>query len=78
MFSHLSWPQAILHIDGDAFFASVMCSVNPSLIGKPLVTGKERGIATAISYEAKKRGITRGMPYFEIKKKFKSFFIMLM
>jgi len=69
MFSLFSWPQAILHIDGDAFFASVMCSVNPSLIGKPIITGSERGIATAISYEAKKRGITRGMPYFEIKKK---------
>lgn len=69
MFSHYSWPQAILHIDGDAFFASVMRSVNPSLIGKPIVTGRERGIATAISYEAKKFGVTRGMPYFEIKKK---------
>jgi DNA polymerase-4/DNA polymerase V len=69
MFSHYSWPQAILHIDGDAFFASVMCSVNPSLIGKPIVTGSERGIATAISYEAKKMGVTRGMPGFEIKKK---------
>jgi len=69
MFSHYSWPHAILHIDGDSFFASVMRSINPSLIGKPLVTGKERGIATAISYEAKKFGITRGMPYFEIKKK---------
>jgi len=69
MFSHYSWPEAILHIDGDAFFASVMRSINPSLIGKPLVTGKERGIATAISYEAKLFGITRGMPYFEIKKK---------
>ena len=69
MFSHYSWPHAILHIDGDTFFASVMRSVNPSLIGKPIVTGKERGIATAISYEAKKFGVTRGMPYFEIKKR---------
>lgn len=69
MFSHYSWPHAILHIDGDAFFASVMRSVNPSLIGKPIVTGRERGIATAISYEAKKFGVTRGMPYFEIKKR---------
>lgn len=69
MFSHFSWPRAILHIDGDAFFASVMRSVDPSLIGKPIVTGRERGIATAISYEAKKYGVTRGMPYFEIKKK---------
>lgn len=68
MFSHYSWPEAILHIDGDAFFASVMQSVNPSLKNKPVVTGRERGIATAISYEAKKQGVKRGMTFSEIKK----------
>jgi DNA polymerase-4/DNA polymerase V len=68
MFSHYSWPEAILHIDGDAFFASVMQSVNPSLKGKPIATGKERGIATAFSYEAKQMGVRRGMTLSEIKK----------
>lgn len=68
MFSHYSWPEAILHIDGDAFFASVMQSVNPSLKGKPIITGKERGIATAFSYEAKNMGVKRGMTLSEIKK----------
>lgn len=68
MFSIRSWPETILHIDGDAFFASVVQAVNPHLKGKPVVTGQERGIATAISYEAKKRGITRGMRFFEMKK----------
>ncbi len=68
MFSHYSWPEAILHIDGDAFFVSVMQSVNPSLVGKPVVTGKERKIATAFSYEAKNMGVRRGMTYSEIKK----------
>jgi len=68
MFSHYSWPEAILHIDGDAFFASVMESVNPALSGKPIVTGRERGIATAISYAAKKMGVRRGMTLSEIKK----------
>lgn len=63
-----SWPNVILHLDGDAFFASVMQSVNPSLKGKPVITGSERGIATAISYEAKKYGIKRGMPIWEMKK----------
>jgi len=68
MFSHFSWPEAILHIDGDAFFASVMQSVDPSLRGKPIATGKERGIATAFSYEAKRMGVKRGMTLSEIKK----------
>lgn len=68
MFSIHSWPETILHIDGDAFFASVAQAVNPKLKGKPVVTGHDRGIATAISYEAKKYGITRGMRFFEIRK----------
>ncbi|MFZ2026316.1 MAG: DNA polymerase IV [Microgenomates group bacterium] len=68
MFSHYSWPEAILHIDGDAFFASVMQSAYPHLKGKPIATGKERGIATAFSYEAKRMGVKRGMTFGEIKK----------
>jgi len=68
MFQIRSWPETILHIDGDAFFASVTQAVNPQLKGKPVVTGHERGIATAISYEAKKYGIHRGMRFFEIRK----------
>lgn len=68
MFSHYSWPEAILHIDGDAFFASVMQSTYPHLKGKPIATGKERGIATAFSYEAKRMGVKRGMTLSEIKK----------
>lgn len=63
-----SWPNVILHLDADAFFASVIQAVNPSLKGKPLAVGKERGIATAVSYEAKKFGVKRGMRGFEIKK----------
>jgi DNA polymerase-4/DNA polymerase V len=63
-----SFPRAILHIDGDAFFASCEQSRNPSLLGKPVITGKERGIAASMSYEAKARGVTRGMRIFEIKR----------
>jgi len=60
--------RAIIHIDGDGFFASVEIALNPKLKGKPVVTGFERGIATAMSPEAKALGIHRGMPVFKIKK----------
>lgn len=62
------WSNVILHLDGDAFFASIIQAINPCLKGKPVVVGGERGIATAVSYEAKKMGIKRGMRIFEIKK----------
>ncbi|MEO8638033.1 MAG: DNA polymerase IV [Candidatus Taylorbacteria bacterium] len=58
----------ILHIDGDAFFASCEVSLDVRLKGKPVVTGLERGIASALTYEAKARGITRGMRLFEMRK----------
>jgi DNA polymerase-4/DNA polymerase V len=63
-----SWPQAILHIDADAFFASCEQAIHPELRGRPVITGKERGIVAAASYEAKAKGIERGMRLFEAKK----------
>ena len=63
-----SLPKAIAHIDCDAFFASVEQAMNPALKGLPVITGKERGIASAMSYEAKRRGVTRGMRLFEVKR----------
>lgn len=63
-----SWPKAILHVDGDAFFASIEQAIHPELKGKPVITGKERGIVACPSYEAKKAGIKRGMRVFEVKK----------
>jgi len=63
-----NFPKAILHIDGDCFFASCEIARNPSLRGKPVVTGLERGIASSMSYEAKRRGVTRGMSLREIKR----------
>ena len=56
-----SFPKAILHIDADAFFASCEQSRNPKLKGKPVITGKERGIVSAMTYDVKARGVTRGM-----------------
>jgi DNA polymerase-4/DNA polymerase V len=63
-----SFPRALLHIDGDAFFASCEVAKNPKLRGKPVVTGKERGIASALTYEAKACGVKRGMRLSEIRK----------
>lgn len=56
-----SFPRAILHLDGDAFFASCEQSRNPALKGKPVITGKERGIVASMSYEAKRLGVVRSM-----------------
>ncbi|OGP54029.1 MAG: DNA polymerase IV [Deltaproteobacteria bacterium RBG_13_52_11] len=55
-----SWPRAILHLDADAFFASCEQAIHPELKGRPVITGKERGIVAAASYEAKAMGVTRG------------------
>ncbi len=63
-----SWPRAILHVDADAFFASCEQAVDPALRGRPVITGKQRRIVSAASYEAKARGITRGMRISEMKR----------
>ncbi len=68
--------KAILHIDGDAFFVSVEMAKNPKLKGKPVVTGEERGIVSALSYEAKALGVTRGYPIFRLKKDFPQVIIL--
>jgi DNA polymerase-4 len=60
-FTLCSYPRAIVHVDGDAFFTSVEQSVHPEWKGKPMVTGKERGIIACASYEAKALGIKRGI-----------------
>lgn len=67
MWSSTHATKYILHIDGDAFFASCEQAMHPELHGLPVVTGKERGIAAAMSYEAKARGVTRGMTMRQIR-----------
>ena len=57
--------REIIHIDMDAFFASVEQLYRPELRGKPLAVGghpKRRGVVSTCSYEARKFGIHSGMP----------------
>ena len=68
LFSLHSWPRAIAHIDGDAFFTSCEEAIHPEFKGKALITGSERGIVACASYPAKKMGIKRGVPLHEARK----------
>ncbi|MEO6589588.1 MAG: DNA polymerase IV, partial [Pyrinomonadaceae bacterium] len=63
-------------MDGDAFFVGVEVAKNPSLRGKAVVTGEERGIVSALSYEAKALGVSRGLPIFMLKKNFPSVIVL--
>ena len=68
LFSLQSWPRAIAHIDGDAFFTSCEEAIHPELRGKAIITGGERGIVACASYPAKKLGVKRGVPLHEARK----------
>ncbi len=67
----------IIHLDLDAFFASVEQRDNPAYRGKPLIVGgisggkgnSNRGVVCAASYEARKYGVHAGMPIWEARQK---------
>jgi nucleotidyltransferase/DNA polymerase involved in DNA repair len=62
------WQKVIVHVDMDAFFASIEQLLNPEWRGKPVIVGADpkdglgRGVVSAASYEARKYGVHSAMP----------------
>lgn len=61
--------KVIFHLDLDSYFVSAERTINRSLIGKPaaITTGERRSIISAVSYEAKAKGVKVPMPFYKAK-----------
>ena len=63
----MHWPRAVIHVDLDAFYASVEQLRRPELRGRAVIVGgggddERRGVVSAASYEARRFGVHSAMP----------------
>ncbi len=67
----MNWERIVLHVDMNAYFASVEQKSNPLLRGKPLLVvadSRRRSVVMTASYEARKFGVKTGMNLYEARK----------
>ncbi len=60
-------PRSVLHVDIDAFFASIEQQRDPRLQGRPVIVGN--GVIASCSYEARRFGLKAGMPLSEARRR---------